>query len=164
MFGSCNAPQQASDQLTVGTADANGRDANSIGSVRYDVVPGDVRIAFSLTDVRRKSDLADYTGQLQVDQTLRITDRQNGPSQNEPGTVQDAGFPVTAPCNATVSTTIGSTCSIATTANSLTPGAVTAGNRAIWELGQVKVFDGGPDSVAGTQPNTLFAEQGIFVP
>jgi subtilisin family serine protease len=163
-FGSCNPPQQASDQLTVGTFDANGRDANSVGSVRYDVVPGDVRIAFSLTDVRKKADLSDYTGQLQVDQTLRITDRNNGPSQNEPGTVQDAGFPVTAPCNATVSTSIGSTCTITTTANSLTPGAVIAGNRAIWELGQVKVFDGGPDSLASTQPNTLFADQGVFVP
>jgi hypothetical protein len=163
-FGSCNLPQQASDQLTVGTPDSNGRTANSIGAVRYDVLTGDVRIAFSLTDVRKKSDLSDYTGQLQADQTLRITDRLSGPSQDEPATVQDTNFPVTVPCVATASTTVGSTCAVTTTANSITPGAVTAGNRAIWELGPVKAFDGGADGVASTQPNTLFADQGVFVP
>ena len=36
--------------------------------------------------------------------------------------------------------------------------------RAIWQLGQVQVLDGGADGVASTTPNTVFAEQGIFVP
>ena len=44
------------------------------------------------------------------------------------------------------------------------PGAVTAGTATIWELGQVKVFDGGADGLASTQPNTLFAIEGLFVP
>jgi subtilisin family serine protease len=162
--GSCNPPQQASNQLTVGTLDANGRAANAIGSVRYDVKLGDVRIAVSMTDVRKQSDLSDYTGQLQADQTLRITDRQNGPSQTEPATVQDASFPLTVPCGATASTTVGSTCAVTTTADSLVPGVLTDGNRTIWELGQVKLFDGGADGLAGTQPNTLFADEGLFVP
>jgi subtilase family protein len=163
-FGSCAPPQQASSQLTVGTPDANGKTANSIGSVRYDVLTGDVRIAVSLTDVRRQSDLTDYSGQLQADQSLRITDRLSGPQHDEPATTQDASFPVTVPCAATASTTIGATCAISTTANSLVPGAVTAGNRAIWAFGPISVFDGGPDGVASTQPNTLFADQGVFVP
>ena len=47
-------------------------------------------------------------------------------------------------------------------ANALVPGAVVAGDRAIWELGQVKVYDGGADGLAATQPNTLFADQGVF--
>jgi hypothetical protein len=163
-FGSCNPPQQASDQLTVGTPDANGQSSNSVGSVRYKALTGDVQIAVSLTDVRKKSDLSDYTGELQADQTLRITDTQNGPSQDEPGTVVDTEFPVTVPCAASASTTTGSTCAVTTTANTLVPGAVSAGKRAVWELGQVKVFDGGPDGLASTQPNTLFADQGVFVP
>jgi hypothetical protein len=29
---------------------------------------------------------------------------------------------------------------------------------------QVQVFDGGSDGVVSTNPNTLFATQGIFVP
>lgn len=163
-YGSCAPPQQASDQLTVGTPDANGRAANSVGSVLYSVTSSDVRIAVSITDVRKKSDLSDYTGELQADQTIRITDRANGTPADEPGTVADTSFPVTVPCTATASSTIGSTCALATTANSLVPGAVSAGQRAIWELGQIKLFDGGSDGLAATQPNTLFADQGLFVP
>jgi subtilisin family serine protease len=163
-YGSCAPPQQASDQLTVGTPDANGRSANSIGSVLYRVGSADVQIAVSITDVRKKSDLSDYTGELQADQTLRITDRANGPSGDEPGTVSDTGFPVAVPCTATSLATIGATCAITTTANSLLPGTVTADDRTIWQLGQIKLFDGGSDGLAATQPNTLFADQGIFVP
>src|SRR5439155_19412672 len=40
-LGSCNPPQPTSSQLTVGTGDANGKAANSTGSVRYDVMGGD---------------------------------------------------------------------------------------------------------------------------
>jgi hypothetical protein len=163
-YGSCNPPQQASSQLTVGTPDANGQGASSVGSVTYRVSPTDVLFDVSLTDVRNKTGLSDYTGQLQLDQTLRITDRKSGPDQDEPATVADTSFPVAVPCTATASTIVGSTCSITASANALVPGVVTAGERAIWELGQVKVFDGGPDGIAGTQPNTLFADQALFVP
>ena len=39
------------------------------------------------------------------------------------------------------------------------------GDRAIWQLGQVQLFDGGVDGDAETAAdNTLFATQGIFVP
>ena len=36
--------------------------------------------------------------------------------------------------------------------------------RAIVEIGQVQVIDGGPDGVVATTPNTLFGVQGIFIP
>ncbi len=71
---------------------------------------------------------------------------------------------MTVPCAATVSTSIGGACDVNTTANTLVPGAVTAGMRAIWELNQLQVFDGGSDGVVSTNPNTLFAVQGIFIP
>ena len=88
-----------------------------------------------------------------------------GPGRpDEPGTGTDTGFPINVLCTPTASTTVGSTCAVTTTVNSLVPSALTAGNRAVWGLGPVKVNDGGPDGLAGTLPNTLFADQGIFVP
>ncbi len=80
-------------------------------------------------------------------------------------TAQDTPFRVTVPCAATASTTIGSTCSVNTTADAvLGSGAIKEGRRSIWQLGQVRVYDGGPDGVASTQDNTLFAVQGVFAP
>jgi hypothetical protein len=164
-FGSCAPPVQASAQLTVGTPDApgNGAAANSVGFVNYKALASDVRLTASITDVRLKATLADYAGQLQVDSTVRITDRLNGPSQTEPATGTDTNFPVTVPC-ATNGTTVGSTCSVVTTFNAVTPGAIVANVRSIWELADTKVYDGGADGVASTAPNTLFERQGVFIP
>ena len=168
---SCNPPVQTSGQLTVGSPDSNGAAANSIGSVRLAVLAGnpataadeaDVRYTVSITDVRKKSDLTDYTGQVQVRTGLRITDRYNGPG--EVGVGQDTSFAVTVPCTATGSTTIGSNCTINTSADSVLPGVVKEIRRANWQLGQVQVFDGGADGVVSTNPNTLFAVQGVLVP
>ena len=116
-----------------------------------------------MTDVRRRSDLSDYTGELQATQALRITDRANGPSGADTGTLVDTSFPVTVPCTATQST-IGATCELSTSVNSVLPGAATSGNRAVWELGQIRVTDGGADGLAATGPNTDFLRQGLFVP
>jgi hypothetical protein len=169
---SCNPPVQASGSLTVGAPDVNGEVANSIGSAKYKVVVGtpggpddsDVVFAFVMTDVRQQGTLADYTGQLQATTTVRITDRLNGPSVTETGTGSDLDLPVTVPCTATGSTTIGATCSISTTFDAVTPGLVPEGKRSVWELGRVRVNDGGADGVVATAPNTLFATQGVFVP
>ena len=122
----------------------------------------DVRFTASITDVRRKSDLADYTGQLEARSNLRTTDRFNGPG--ETGTVQDLDYAFTVPCAATTGSTVGSTCSVTTTADALAAGTVKENRRAIWQLGQVRLYDGGPDGVASTQDNTLFAVQGVFAP
>ena len=71
---------------------------------------------------------------------------------------------MTAPCAETSSTSIGGTCSVTTTANTIVPGSIKSGTRAIWQLGQVQVFDGGPDGLVSTADNSLFEGQGIFVP
>ncbi len=172
-FPSCNPPDPESQFLTVGTPDSNGKAAKSIGFVRFGVIPGepetsedeaDVLIAVSLTDVRRQGDLDDYSGELEAAPTLRITDKQNGATGDEPATVSDLAFPVTVPCAGTTDTTVGATCAVTTTADSVLPGTVSEGKRAIWELGQIEVFDGGPDGLTSTEDNTLFARQGIFVP
>jgi hypothetical protein len=51
-----------------------------------------------------------------------------------------------------------------TTVNAIAPGAVVSGARAIWEVQNVQVFDGGSDGVASTAGNTLFADQAVFTP
>jgi glucose/arabinose dehydrogenase len=174
VFGSCNPPVLRSAQLTVGTPDANGAAVNSSGSVRFVTLAGDpkttadeadVALVVSITDVRRLSGLADYTGQLQASAGLRITDRDNpAPAGSPAATTQDGTFAWTVPCTATADTAVGSRCSINTSADAVTPGVVKEGRRTVWQLGAITVFDGGPDGVASTSPNTEFAVQGVFIP
>ncbi len=185
-FPSCNPPVQSSNSITVGSPDFNGAAANADGFVSLAVkvgVPGppedsDVMIKSSGTDVRCKAgtaacgsanaaDGADYTGELQGNATIRITDHFNAVAAGggtDPATVVDIPFPVNATCAATASTAIGGTCTANTSANATVPGAVKDGKRAIVEIGQISVIDGGPDGLVGTSPNTLFAIQGIFIP
>jgi hypothetical protein len=164
--------------LTVGTPDANGQNANSVGSLRMDVIVGnpstpadeaDIALKLSLSDVRNASNLSDYTGQVQAATELRITDKANAPPPDPTATtlsatVQDLTLRFTATCAATADTTVGGTCSVTTTAKAVMPGIVREGKRAIYKLGEVDVFDGGSDGDVGTAGNTLFAWQGLFVP
>ena len=160
-FGSCNPPSQTSSNLTVGTPDANGQAANSIGSVHFAVVAGDpatapdeadVPTTFSLTDVRVRSTLADYTGNLVSTVTVRITDKLNG-TGIEAATVQDLNFSFAVPCAATAGAA-GATCQTTTSFDAVMPGAIKEGRRSIWQFDRVRV----------TQNGQLFATQGIFVP
>jgi plastocyanin len=170
--GSCNPPVQESSFLTVGTMDANGQAANAAGTVRLDAKvtsPEDVKIVAGITDVRNQSGLTDYSGELQANPAIRITDKFNSanpPTQpyNDSATAVDVNFPVTIPCATTTDNTIGSTCSVTTSANAVLAGAVNDAVRTIWQLGQVRVFDGGSDGVASTSGNTLFMTEGVFTP
>jgi glucose/arabinose dehydrogenase len=173
-FGSCNPPIARSAQLTLGTPDANGVPAKSTGTVRLKALAGspatpadeaDISLRFRVTDVRRRSGLADYTGELQAAVPLRITDRDNAaPSGSTAGTAQNALITWPIPCSATTDTTVGSTCAMNTSMDAVTPGAVKEGLRAVWRLGQVAVYDGGADGVVSTSPNTVFLAQGVFIP
>jgi glucose/arabinose dehydrogenase len=171
--GACNPPTQASGFLTVGTLDANGAPAKSIGSVRLDAKLGDsstppdeadIRLATSMTDVRRKNDLLDYTGELQTRLPIRITDRDNSPPAGSAATTQDSSFAFTVPCAVTSDTTVGSTCAVTTTADAVLAGVIKEERRSIWKIGQVEVLDGGSDGLASTAGNTVFARQGLFAP
>ena len=180
-FGSCAEPVPASEWLTVGTPDANGRAARSIGRTRLDVLVGDpgtaadeadVRVQVSLSDVRNRSSLNDYTGQLDVAMDLRVTDRWNGAADaggihpatgfDQPHFASRLRFTVT--CAATADNTEGGSCALDTTADAVLPGVAREAQRAIWQLGQIRVSDGGDDGLAATDGNTLFAVQGLFVP
>jgi hypothetical protein len=156
-FGSCAQPQQSSGDLTVGTPDANGQAAASVGFLRLNTLMGnpaspedeaDVGVSLSITDVRESPGLADYTGEVTAALSVRLTDRDG------PATTQDFPFEIAAGC-ASTPTAAGSTCSATTTFEAIVPGAVDEGSRAIWQLDAVEVLDGSGNA---------FARQGIFVP
>jgi hypothetical protein len=155
------------------------------GYVRVDVCPmsgcregEDIRIRAQLSDVRCKAGISanvcnspntadgpDYSGELAGNATIRITDELNGPNGNEAATMIDIPFPITVPCGNTSDTSQGGACSVDTAMNAvqpLIPG--TALPKAVVELTQLQVADGGADGVARTQGNTLFAIQGFFIP
>jgi hypothetical protein len=172
-FGSCAPPAQHSGFLTVGTPDANGLSTQAIAWVQMRAVPGDsgtgtdeadVQLAASSTDVRLSSGLADYTGELQARVDLQVTDRSSGPGADEPATLQVFSYRFAVPCQATVSTTVGGSCAVTTTADALVAGTVKEEVRTVWQLDAVRLFDGGGDGVASTEPNSLFETQGVFVP
>jgi hypothetical protein len=179
-FPSCNPPVQTSNFLTMGTPDANGAGANSNGFVllRVDPTPPeDVLINATGTDVRCKAATSptvcnsangsagpDYSGQLQGNATIRISDHYNGAGLNEAATVVDIPFPVNGTCANTTATTVGGTCTTATSANAVVPGSVKDNQRGVVEIGQIFINDGGADGQIATADNTLFTVQGIFIP
>jgi hypothetical protein len=178
---SCGPAQQASAHVTVGTSE-NGAGPQFTGRLTAKTFcnppapnatlpctdPGDqtdVKLEALFTDIRSTTTLTDYLGELQVNLPLRITDRLNGAAAVQPATAADSSLAFAVPCSGDLDTAVGSTCGVSTTAEAITPGIATEGKRAVWELGQVKVYDGGTDGDAETTgDNTLFAVQGLFAP
>jgi hypothetical protein len=180
-FASCTPPVQSSSTLTVGTPDANGASPNSTASVRFLSVTGNVateadeanvNLVTAISDVRNNPALTDYTGSVMMSTTIKITDNRNSDEMPEPGTTQSFPFQWSVPCVATVDSTKGSDCNLATSADALLPGAVAESRRTQWELGQVAVMDAGPNGTGvnacpptcGNGDETVFMKEGIFIP
>jgi len=126
------------------------------GDPRTSADEADVKVAVSVADVRERTGLADFTGELTGRVALRITDRGSnalGGGGSDPATVADITLDLPVPCAAT-GAEAGGTCATVTTVDALIPGAVAEGRRAIWALGQVELRD--PDG-------GVFARQGVFV-
>jgi hypothetical protein len=177
-FASCTPPIQTSLNVTSGTPDANAAGAKFIGSAKLSVVLGnpttttdeaDVKVSVSLTDIRctdttaacTAGALSDYTGSMRLKLSVDLADTYvpNLPAMSK-GVVS---IPI--PCATTADASIGSACSTATTVDSVIPGAVREGNRAIWGLDRMEIWDGGQDGLLATSDDdTLFAVQGVFVP
>jgi len=166
-YGSCAPPKAASIELTVGEPQVNAKPSNEEGFVRVRALasPADAELTVSISDVRcarflgagncagsGSGVLSDFLGTLLLEYTVRITDRSSVGSLASAGTTVDATLSAVVPCTGTADPTIGSTCSIATTVNTLIPGAITAGKRGIWELRSVDLTDrrGGIFAVGGT--------------
>ena len=172
-FPSCNPPAQESDHLTVGTPETNAHPANSIGFLRLTAIPGDptqfgnqadVRLDFSITDVRDTATGDSYASgkELRIVLGLRITDKWNGPALTENATVTDLEVPLSVICHAGAGDD-GARCFASSSLRAAA--GVVEGKRALWQLSQVKVYDGGADGDADTTAdNTLFAVQGVLVP
>ena len=109
---------------------------------------------------------SDYTGELEVTADMRITDRNNAPAPgggSEAATVIDSTLAFAAPCVATAGVA-GATCALSTSANAISPGLIRDTKRTLIEMSQLQVHDGGSDGLVATEPNAVFAVQGIFVP
>jgi len=98
--------------------------------------------------------------------SFRLTDGDSRQStEPDSGTGQDVFFALSVPCVSTSAQSVGSKCSLFTTLNTVIPGAVSEGNRAVWEISQLEVYDGGSDGLGvSDDDNTLFLTQGVFVP
>jgi hypothetical protein len=179
---SCKPPNQSSGILTIGSPDANGRAAASISQVRFRLIAGgtNVDLLTRVNDVLCRTTnpacpdgpLSDFAGRLLIKATLRVTDHYNGSPLVESATVQDFDLEIPIQCVATTSTT-GGDCTGAFSVNALYPGAVTAGQRAIWQLEKVEVLDPGPNgtgfgsgcpTTCGDGDETVFMRPGVFVP
>jgi hypothetical protein len=181
---SCNPPVQSSSTVTIGAA--------STGSIKIAVQAGspgppedsDVKLIASATDIRCQSPGPvgacgstntnggpDYIGGVEGNASIRITDHWNGVGAgggSDAATVIDLPFPVLGTCAATASATLGATCSTNTSANAVIGGpdpVVKDGKRANVEIGQIQIFDSGPDGQVGTvTDNELLSVQGVFIP
>jgi hypothetical protein len=193
-FASCNPPAQTSAQATVGTPDAFGGAANATGHLRLKHLPclggnciddEDILIDIGLNDVRclpagarcgsaNASGPADYSGEMRFSLTLRLTDHFNATAPGggvDAATVQD--FPMDLPvamaapwaCAQSASTSTGASCDLYTTLKTQIPGAVKENKRAVHQLDDVRIFDGGADGDADTTAdNTVFMRPGVFIP
>ncbi len=176
--GSCSPPELESAQLTTSST---GRGS---GFGRWEVIRGDpgtpadeadLAISATAIDVRRAADGVDYTGEVILTSNLRITDRANGSSALLPATVSDLGLSAPFNCVATPASSLGSSCSITTTADTLVPGLAQEGKRAVTSAFGLVLEDAGPDgsvtSPSGDCPPTCgsgdekpFLRQGVFTP
>jgi hypothetical protein len=190
-FGACAPPAQSSARLTVGTPDANGAAAKMSGSLRIDAIVGnpatlaneaDAKMTLNVTDVRCNTGDTrsvcsggntlggdDYGGGLRAQMSLRLTDRYNLPAQagDLPGTMTDTPIQLDFQCSPTGSDPgVGSTCSTTTSTAALL--GITEGRRAVMELGQAEIFDGGASGIVGpSAPSSSmspFLRQGVFIP
>jgi hypothetical protein len=162
--------QLESAQLTTGTPDSNGLFVRMEAYLLMKVMPGnestpadeaDVKLTLHVNDVLTKA-LAPYTGEIRARLMARITDLDGKSAMS---TTTPVSYGVTASCVPNADPRLGSACVSQTTMDALTPGAAREGDRAIWQLDQVEVFDAGADgNVLTSADNTVFLRQGVFIP
>jgi glucose/arabinose dehydrogenase len=191
---SCTPAVQESESLTVGSPEGNGFAANGTGLGTFKFfcddgatspcnTPGDtadVKITMALTDVRCAtasleclSSGFDYAGRLFAKIAMRRTDKRNGVFGDAAGTASDVPLDIPIDCVTNTDLSIGSSCSVETTADSLYPGLVREQSRAVWDLGVIEVYDAGPNGTGldsgcppacGDGDEQVFMHQGLFAP
>ena len=173
---SCTSPALRSPLLTtssIGKGSAFARYRTIAGDPSTTADEADLEISAVATDVRNASDQTDYAGEVMLTAFLRITDSASG-FGGVSATVQDMRFAAPTVCVPTDDPGTGSTCSIATTADTLVPGAIVEGKRALIGAQNIRLRDAGPDGdldsppgcppVCGTGDEQPFLVQGLFAP
>jgi len=179
-LGSCNPPAFAA-----GTQAHMGNQATS--SVDITVIPGDtdptngdgadVSLVGTATDVRALSATgADYNpvpagNDMNTLAKIRISDHYNTTGANPcsgttscPATVSDLDFTVGVPCVPTADPSIGSTCSVSTTADGTIPGVTLENKNAVVQVFRVKAKDAGANGTPGDTDDRDAFMQGIYIP
>lgn len=169
--GSCSPPQPSSAVVHLGT--------QMQGSAAMTVTPGDsnptngdqanVALTTSLSDTQTTAG-ADYNpsasgADLTQVTRLRLTDQANGYGGTS-GTAGDIDFSVPIDCAATSDPSVGSTCTVNTTTDTLMPGFAQEQRRTVIQVFRVRVYDAGLNGVRqnGTGDDKIFAHEGVFVP
>lgn len=170
-FSSCNPPNYVPGTIAkLGT--------QSSASAQLSVVEGNLvsaadeaDVSFGLTapDVRDRQTGGDYlpsaaNPDVTMVQKLRLSDTLNGGSQTDPGTTTDFEFPVPAQCAATADPAVGSACSVATSADAVTPGSIKEGRDMMLQVFRVRLNDSGANATRGDGDDRVFAQQGIYIP
>ena len=174
---SCTPPVQESSLLTTSTI------GRGVASATLSVIPGtpggadeaDFSIAASATDVNNKVGGTEYTGKVILTTQMRVTDRSNGYSSDEGGTVQDAQFSIPFDCATTPDPALGGSCNVTTTADTLLPNFVKETKRTVISTFSFNLLDVGADGSitppsgacplsCGSGDEKVFLTQGVFTP
>jgi Tol biopolymer transport system component len=152
--------------------------SQAAGTIQGLVVPGDlmtaadeadVTITTNLTDIRAASKTgADYDpnpggADASLIFKLRLSDTYNGGSLTDPATSDDYDFSTPVTCTATGGSQ-GSTCAVASSADSVMPGVVREGASMVLQVYGLRIFDSGPNGVRSDADDRMFAFQGVYVP
>jgi hypothetical protein len=129
----------------------------------------DFSLALTLSDIRTRGSGADYDpnpggADATLLARLRITDQANGASGRAPGTATEEDFSAPVDCVASSDTGTGSSCAANTSADALVPGTISEGRDSVLQVFRARVVDSGQNGVRGDSDDTLFAQQGIYVP
>jgi Tol biopolymer transport system component len=130
----------------------------------------DYAVSVSLTDIEYIVDGSDYFPNLKLLVRLRITDKGNcsppgcGAPFYRPGTSSDINLAVPFGCATNADPAIGSTCSINTTADAVTPGFIVESRQTVIDAFRVRVNDAGVNGLPGDSDDKEFAQQGSFIP
>jgi hypothetical protein len=144
----------------------------SRGYVHYVALGSDVSVIGSITDLQDSAD-ADYDPNasgpdITILSKLRISDRGSsatgfGCSPTCPGTVQDVDFATPVNCIGNSDPTTGSTCSVVTSFNALTPSMVVPGARTDIQVFRFRLKDSGPNGTRGDADDKEFGMTGYVV-
>src|SRR6185312_9601037 len=81
-----------------------------------------------------------------------------------PGTMIDFEFSAPINCSATADPTVGSTCSVSTSADGVLPGMVRESRSSAIQTFRVRIHDAGPNTTVGDADDARMASQGIYIP